>query len=282
VAGFFVKRAAAEAALSKRDDAGKDLDAAVARAMGESVKAGNYLPFLSVLSQASALMPAELVADRLRSRLQANNSETAIAAGLIHTLVGLQRPQEAVTIADKAVATLPADNLALKAFFLRETALARYQCKQYPAAARDYEELLKIEPQDVESLNNYAYMLADAMGSAPKGIEVAQKALSVLTTNSTVEQVASSLANVYDTLAWAKYLNGQDEDALQFLKKSLSTQPVAPAYLHEAKVYIRLKRPTEARQAVEEGLKMAKISQDRETLADLEEVMQQLNRLSEK
>lgn len=271
---FYLQRAKAYIATSKQDLAVQDVDQAFTTAAKAVATAKNFGPLVTVLNQATTILPADLVEQRLRARLAASPDETATQIALIQVLIQSGKMDDAMKITDTV--KVPSDP-QLKAMTLRETALARFQSKHYGDADTDYRALLKIAPDDVDTLNNYAYMLADGMKKPKEAIEVAQKALEVLTNRADVNSVAANLANVYDTLGWAHCLNGDLQDAIDALHHSINTKPMAAGYLHLADAYVKSKQLTEARQAIDDGLKLASADNDQDSLDELKKLKASLS-----
>jgi tetratricopeptide (TPR) repeat protein len=268
---FYLKRAAAYQGLQKPDLALKDIDEGFAVGVLAATKSGNYLPFVSVLNQASSsILSPELVAERLRVRVAAAPAENISKIGLIQTLLIMNTPEEALKIVDTM--TPPANDPVMQLLILRESALVHGQTKQYAAAEKNYLELEKIQPNNVENLNNYAFLLADGMNRPKDAIKYAETAIKLLSTRSDPGQLSSNAANVYDTLGWAYYLANDNEKAISNLQKSIKVQPQAAAYFHLATAYFKANDLIVAQQECLEGLKLATAKHDTETLKGLNDL----------
>jgi tetratricopeptide (TPR) repeat protein len=159
---------------------------------------------------------------------------------------------------------------------LRQSALVRNQCKQYAAAEKDFKALEVLMPNNVENMNNYAFMLADGMKRPKDAITYAERALKVLSTHSDIGTLTSISSNIYDTLGWAYFLNNDISNAESALRNSLKIQPQAVAYLHLALTLQKKGRNDEALTNCLEGIKMATARQDQETLTALKELQSKL------
>jgi len=274
---FYLERAAAYQGLGKPDEAVTDIDNGFAVGAAAAVKTGNYGPFISVLNQATSTLfdkNKEIVAQRLRVRLAADPSDNVSKIGLIQTLLLMNTPDEALKIVDAM--TPPTNDDIMHLLILREAALVHGQAKLYAAAEKDYKELVNKQPDNVENLNNYAFLLADGMKRPKEAIVLAQKALKLLSTHSDPGQLSASAANVYDTLGWAYYLADDNGNAIANLQNSIKVQPQAAAFLHLSLAYLKAKDIVAAQQKCLEGLKLAAAQHDAETLAALNDLKPKL------
>ncbi len=114
----------------------------------------------------------------------------------------------------------------------------------FTLARSGYEEVLKLLPQDAETLNNLANVLLRLKD--PGAVDVAQQALAQSPAN----------ANVIDTLGWALFQNGQTDRALQILRDARLRAPANPEIrFHLATVLAQTGRTNEARDELEAALK---------------------------
>jgi len=258
---FYLRRAAANRGLGKQDLAADDIDRAFAIVAREAIARHSYERYLSVLGQATAILPNELLADRLKARVAANPTETISQLALLQTLMLLDRPQDAIAIAQTIHA--PQDDVALRTLALRQTGTAFFMAKKYDQAEASFTELVeKVAPNDVDGLNNFAYMLADGMGKPKDGIKYAQRAIQALDTQSDPDNIMTSSATVYDTLGWAQYLDGQNGEAVKTLHNSLAWQKLPATYLHLGKALFKAGNYNDASDAAREGVALAALTHD--------------------
>ncbi len=281
---LYVRRAAAYRSLGKQKEAAEDLNAALAVVAG-AAKEQKYEPFanllmksvgiLSDLDDAQAPAAERLIADQLQARLAANPSETISQVGLMQMLLLLRQPDEALKVAQST--TVPVDDPKLKLMVLRQMAMVKYQAHEYAESEKDFNALLALTPKDIESLNNYAFMLADSMNQAPKAIEVANKALEVLNTESNENEVTAAYSDIYDTLGWAQLRAGDAKSAAASLQHSVQTQPTSDAYYHLAKAYQMIGDINAAKTACTAGILLATKRKDA-VLTDLMDLQVKLNK----
>ena len=116
----------------------------------------------------------------------------------------------------------------------------------FAAAQAAYDAALKVNPNDVEVLNNLAnvYLKLKNPGAA---VKTAEFALTKEPGN----------ASVIDTLGWALFQTGQNDRALQLLRDARLRQPGNPEiHFHLASVLAEMGRTTEAKEEVETALKL--------------------------
>jgi tetratricopeptide (TPR) repeat protein len=281
---LYIRRAAALLALGKSKEAAADVDKAL-DIVAMAAKNKNYNVFAILLVKSVGILsdsddtqaPAaqRLLADRLQARLAANPEESMSRVTLMQMLLFLKQPDEALKIAQGVV--LPQDDDPLKLLLLRQMAMVKYEAKQYAEAEKDFNAVLAMSPNDIQSLNNYAFMLADVMNQAPKAVEVANRALQELNTASYESEVTSSYADVYDTLGWAQLQAGKFEPAIIALQHSVQTQPSSDAYYHLAKAYQVKGDVDAAMTACKNGVRLATKRKD-SVLTDLTNLQVKLSK----
>lgn len=100
--------------------------------------------------------------------------------------------------------------------------------KQYDAAAEQYRKILEIQPQDVQSLNNLAYYLAERKGNPTEALPLARRAAARAPQN----------PMILETLAWIEYLTGDVANAVKRMPAVLRALPQnAEIRLHAAVIY---------------------------------------------
>ena len=92
---------------------------------------------------------------------------------------------------------------------------AYYRTGAYDKAWKAFDRSLAAEPDDMPTLNNYAYYLAE------QGIEL-EKAERM--SRRTIEAQPDN-ANSLDTYAWILHLMGRDREALSYIKKAIRLDP---------------------------------------------------------
>ena len=114
----------------------------------------------------------------------------------MNTLFALGRTVDALTEIDTAIA-IDMDNAA-KALFYRTRADFMSQITLYAAAIADYEEALSLDPANVLTQNNYAYLLACAGRDLAKAEKMSSAAV----------KAAPENATYLDTYAWVLFVRG--------------------------------------------------------------------------
>ncbi|HUO09586.1 MAG TPA: tetratricopeptide repeat protein [Phycisphaerae bacterium] len=243
----YVKRASAYAATHKQEEAFADFGRALDLVDQD-------LNLATVVShQMMVALPGDKVVSFLQERVKANPTSTASRLALGQALLNNNQAAEAARI----LAPMRNDaKIQDKAMVLRSLALAEYQAKDFNSANTDYQELLKIVPDDIESLNNLSFMLADNMKNPKEGLVYATRAAKIL------RQGEDSIAfvnngNVYDTLGWVEILNGDTDAGIRDLRRAIQSEPSTIAYYHLGRAYQKAGRKDDARKAVQDGLKLA-------------------------
>lgn len=134
-------------------------------------------------------------------------------------------------------------------------------------AAAIYDQMLALRPNDLVTLNDLAYLLADSLAEPERALLLAHRAAAQAPGN----------ARVLDTLGWAKYHAGELEAAQRALERALELEPLAEAHLHLGLVHLALGREREARRQLELAVVVAEASNNRavrsEAMQHLEQAM---------
>ena len=155
--------------------------------------------------------------------------------------------RSALSLGEQWVKTHPRDVLVRKA-----VADAQARAGQLPAARASYEAVLKLVPDDADTLNNLANVLLRLKD--PGALKLAEQAAGKSPNNS----------NAIDTLGWALHLDGQTERALQLLRDARLRDPTNPEIrFHLATVLAKSGRKAEAREELEVALKGRRAFDDR-------------------
>lgn len=109
-----------------------------------------------------------------------------------------------------------------------------------------FEKALKLAPNADGILNNYAYLCGDCLKDPKKGLPSSRLAV----------QLNPARSEYLDTLGSLLHLDGQNEEALDVLKRAAKLANGAAVQFHLAQVYKALGRTGEARDAAEQSLKM--------------------------
>lgn len=227
--------------------------------------------FLTVVRQMSNSVPTQLALDHLKARYAADPTNVGIQVGLIQVYLTSEQYAEALKILDPIMAD---QKSTLRPKVLGMAALAHYQLKDYEATQKLYEEILTRQPDDLETLNNLAFLLAENLKRPADGVKYAEKAVKVLKSKPQ-EIVYVNNGNVFDTLGWVKYLNGDNSGAVEELSRAVQIDPLPITYLHLGTVLQKQKKLGEARARLEEGRKLAQAKND-PVLPQIEQLLREL------
>lgn len=177
----------------------------------------------------------------------------------------------------------PVDNTATQFVILTQLALAQQESGQLVEAKATYEmvfEKLKQnkqlipERQQVQMLNNMAYLLADQLkGYESQAVRYARQALNLISDRASDEEYAL----IQDTLGWAYFKAGQLEDAIRELEASVQRYPMPANRLHLGRAYLESYKASEdeniknrAALVLDEAVKQAKSEGDEKMIAETE------------
>jgi uncharacterized protein (TIGR03790 family) len=117
--------------------------------------------------------------------------------------------------------------------------------KDYEAANTQYLEILKVSPDNLLSLNNLAFNLAERLGRPQEALPYAQRAYTL----------GGRAAPVADTLGWVYYLLGDNDQAISLLGPAATAAAKEPGIqLHAARAFQAAGRPDPARQYLDRAL----------------------------
>jgi putative PEP-CTERM system TPR-repeat lipoprotein len=131
-------------------------------------------------------------------------------ASLLRLYVALapSEPVAALQLADQWVKTRPQDTAVRRAL-----AAAHARAGNLKAARSAYEALLKVTPEDADSLNNLANVLL--LTQEPGALKVAEQAMAL----------SPTAPHILGTVGWAAFKAGQTDRALQLLRDALLRDP---------------------------------------------------------
>jgi tetratricopeptide (TPR) repeat protein len=199
---------------------------------------------------------AEAIAD-MQLLLQTDPTNAEYRLQLANYLVGDKRPRKAIEILTSVIEGIgdkPAgDDKSIKSDALRSRGDALLSVGKHAEAITDYEEALKLDPEDTGVLNNLAWVLAtspeDKLRNAERSIELGTKACEL--TKYERPHILSTLASGYaekgdweTAIKWstkAVELGAKEEEVSDQLKKELESY--------------KEKKPWREKQEIEENTK---------------------------
>ncbi len=163
---------------------------------------------------------------------------TLIALGLVQAHIAAGEAPKAAAFLEGWVKAKPGDQIALKA--LAET---QYRAGQLQAARQTYVRVVARQPDDAQTLNNYANLLQQ-LGD-PAAAEMAEKAVKLVPGD----------ANYADTLGWILVQQGKIEAGLRQLREARLRNPGnAEIRYHLAFALAKMGRKAEAREELQAAL----------------------------
>jgi tetratricopeptide (TPR) repeat protein len=125
-------------------------------------------------------------------------------------LIQLKKFDDAITILNEGK-NYVIDNIDLKAQFLSLLGDAYHQTKKYSESDNAFDLALELNPEDVNTLNNYAYYLSVRKEKLEKAATMSKK---------TVDKSPSS-PSYLDTYGWILYQQEKYEEAKRWIQKAL-------------------------------------------------------------
>ena len=90
-----------------------------------------------------------------------------------------------------------------------------YRAGRFDRCWEAFDQLLKVQPDNMMALNNYAYYLAEQNHELERAEKMSRRTIEAQPDN----------ANNLDTYAWILHLLGRDAEALPYMKKAVSLDP---------------------------------------------------------
>ncbi len=126
-------------------------------------------------------------------------------------------------------------------------ALVMLQTEDFRGAKEAYQRLLDADPDNLEVLNNLAYIMANNLDDPAGAVPLAERA----------RDLAPRNAEVLDTLGWTYYQADRLRDAQRTLEESVDAAPLPANTYHLGRVYFELDDPQRARDLLEQSVQLA-------------------------
>ncbi len=241
------------AAMGDTDAAQQVLTNALARAQGDAQVRSVVGQLVRATSRQEAIDLINSVSDAQSPHaLQLSRVELDLATR------EFERAFESLREMEPSIASADAE---ARARFYRTWAQTLYATGRYEQARATYEQLVEESPNDLGTLNNFAYLLANDLDDPTSALPLAERAA----------ELAGESAQVLDTLGWVRFKLGQTTEARAALERSRSIQPLAPTCLHLGDVYDYLGLPTRAAEMYRQAIDLAERSGDTDTKQQAEE-----------
>jgi len=133
-------------------------------------------------------------------------------------------------------ASLSMSNEELQVLFLSQLGDAYNGLEKFEKSDQAYEDVLKVDPENVYVLNNYSYYLSLRKANLQKALKMSSKLVDIHPDN----------ANYLDTYAWVLYNMGDYEKALTYLEKAIEHNPNGTIIEHYGDVLFKLGKVEEA------------------------------------
>lgn len=154
------------------------------------------------------------------------------------------------------------DNLFLK------TRLAQFRelLGNFASAIELYSDVQEQVPNSLLITNNLASLLADHRSDDQVSVDKAYELASRLRT--------SEFPHYHDTYGWTRYLRGEHEEALKYIKFAVEGLPQNPyVHYHLGKVYLALERPNDARKHLQKAADLGAAAKAFPPMQDIETLL---------
>jgi len=165
--------------------------------------------------------------------------------------------EEALPFYEDIVSSMTDEEIIENVEPLRFRGIIYERLKRWPEAEADFKRLLKLVPDDVETLNYLGYTWVDRGENLTEAFDMIRQA---------VEEEPRSGA-IVDSLGWAHYKLGEYEDAKVNLEKAVALSPSSATIIdHLGDVYWKLGRKREAGFQWKRALEFEPTDEERETI----------------
>ena len=145
-------------------------------------------------------------------------------------------------------------------------ALALLQTGDHAGARDAYRQLLDEDPDNLEVLNNLAFILASHLDDPQAAVPLAERA----------RQLAPDNAEILDTLGWTYYQVDRPDDARRALEQSVEARALPANTYHLGRLYHERNNPERARSLLTQSLQLAEAAGDREFTEKARNLLQQI------
>jgi tetratricopeptide (TPR) repeat protein len=169
--------------------------------------------------------------------------------------------ERATELMKQGIDLCPADDAGIRLALHADLGLAHLSARRFSEAIEAFGVILAADPNNVQALNNTAYVYSEELGSPQQALPYAEKAA----------ELRPSDWSVLDTVGWVYFRLGRYEEAESALRRSVQMQATAVNNLHLAHTLLERGEVSRARRYVERA---AELQPDPETLT-------QINRLAD-
>jgi len=250
---LFTERGEAYATLKQNDAAVADFEHAL------DMTHGDLAQFTSIAERFAMSMPHDMVRASLTRRQAAAPSDAATQVSLAQ-LALIDHDYKAGLALLEPLADSEAVASA-RPLILRMLASGYYQSGDVAAALKEFKELNKLFPTDLDTINNIAYITAEEMHKPKEALEFTKQAAKVLD-DRPVEAPNTDDGSILDTIGWVKFLNQDYTGGLSDLERSVELERQPISLYHRARIYQQLHKFTEAHQDAEDAVNLGKAQND--------------------
>jgi len=205
-------------AAGRREAGAALVEQALSAAVKRSSVALHYVAALAVDDEVLGRAGTIAVLRRLLAAEQDARAKNALRTTLAWYLVeeqdAEQRKEGNALIEQVLAETGPKDAARGEALLVKAHALETVGDKP-EETLKVYEQVLEVNPNNLQALNNLAFRLADRFGRPKEALAYAER----------LRQVAPRNVDILDTVGWVYFKNGKTQDAISILRDALRLNP---------------------------------------------------------
>ena len=221
--------------------------------------------YTQVVMEAIATLGKEAVLTRARSRVDADPEDVEKLRALVHLLFVNGEHEEAIKVCRRIGELAVRD--PERVFAALAQAMLLDALDRHAEAKAEYEEVLKLDPNQPQALNNLAYLLVEQMDSPEEALPYAERA----------NHVSPNDPSVMDSLGWVLAKNNRLGDAVGVLLRALEIdRHNVPAAYHLGLVHAYRGEPEEAKLRLASAKEDAEAQGDTRFLPKIIEALQEL------
>jgi len=178
-----------------------------------SAATGDFVDYSQAIAEMVTVLGKEAVLDRVQAQAKADPGNIDIRKTSVYLLEMNGKYEEAIAASDKIIEAGATGQDLVFAHLVK--GMLQSRLGRYEAAKANYEQVLKLEPEQPTALNNMAFLLAEQMNNPAEALPYARAA----------KKLDPANPNVLDTLGWILYLNGDVGEAAGMLLRALEVDP---------------------------------------------------------
>ncbi len=242
--------------LEEQGDIGEDNAEVLYRSIGDTD--ANYVSAQLQLANIHFNRKEDDIAIKVLESLNAREQSVLTRESLGRARFFRENYEEALPFYEDLVGSLTDEEITANIEPLRFRAIIYERLKRWPEAEADFKRVLKLVPDDVDTLNYLGYTWVDRGENLTEAFDMIREA---------VKQQPQSGA-IVDSLGWAHYKLGEYQEAKEKLEDAVALSPSSATIIdHLGDVYWKLGRKREAGFQWKRALEFDPTDEERATIA---------------